>query len=90
VTLYSIVAQRILWMTYQVRVDPDQSPTVAFSTAEIAVLKRVATTQKPARQAGQAITLRDAVRTMTKFGGFLGRKSDGDLGEKTLWRGYRP
>ena len=89
VTLYSIVAWRILWMTYQVRVDPDQSPTVAFSTTEIAVLERVATTQKPARKAGQTFTLRDAVRVMAKLGGFLGRKSDGEPGVKTLWRGYR-
>jgi hypothetical protein len=89
ITLYSIVAWRLLWMTYQVRVDPNQSPTVAFSPAEIAVLERLATTQKPIRPAGQPLTLRDAVRVMAKLGGFLGRKSDGEPGVKTLWRGYR-
>ena len=77
-------------MTYQVRVDPNQSPTVAFSPAEIAVLERLATTQKPIRPAGHPLTLRDAVRAMAKLGGFLGRKSDGEPGVKTLWRGYRP
>jgi hypothetical protein len=76
-------------MTYQVRIDPDQSPSVAFSAAEIAALERLATTQKPARKAGQPLTLRDAVRAMAKLGGFLGRKSDGEPGVKTLWRGYR-
>ena len=45
VTLYSMVSWRLLWMTYQVRIDPDQSPTVAFSPAEITVLERVAATQ---------------------------------------------
>ena len=89
ITLYSIVAWRLLWMTYQVRIDPDQSPTIAFSPEEIATLERLATTQKPARPAGQSLTLRDAVRTMAKLGGFLGRKSDGEPGVKTLWRGYR-
>ena len=89
ITLYSIVAWRLLWMTYQVRVDPNQSPTVAFSPAEIAVLERLATTQKPIRPAGHPLTLRDAVRAMAKLGGFLGRKSDGEPGVKTLWRGYR-
>lgn len=89
ITLYSIVAWRLLWMTYEVRVDPDQSPSVAFSAAEIAALERLANTQKPARQAGQPFTLRDAVRAMAKLGGFLGRKSDGEPGVKTLWRGYR-
>ena len=53
ITLYSIVAWRLLWMTYQVRIDPDQSPTVAFSPDEIDVLERLATTQKPMRPAGQ-------------------------------------
>ena len=28
-------------------VDPNQSPTVAFSAAELAVLERLATTQQP-------------------------------------------
>ena len=89
ITLYSIVAWRLLWMTYQVRVDPEQSPTVAFSPAEIMALERLVTTQKPARPAGQPLTLRDAIRAMAKLGGFLGRKSDGEPGVKTLWRGYR-
>ena len=85
-----MVAWRLLWMTYPVRIDPDPSPTVAFSPEEIATLERLATTQKPARPAGQPLTLRDAVRTMAKLGGVLGRKSDGEPGVKTLWRGYRP
>ena len=76
-------------MTYQVRIDPDQSPTVAFSSAEISVLERLVTTPKPPRLAGRPLTLRDAVRAMAKLGGFLGRKSDGEPEVKTLWRGYR-
>lgn len=47
-------------MTYQARIDPKQSPTIAFSPLEIAVLERVATTQKPARRTGQPLTLREA------------------------------
>ena len=76
-------------MTDQARGDPDQSPSVAFSPVEIAALARLAATQKPARPAGKPLTLRDAVRAMAKLGGFLGRKSDGEPGVKTLWRGYR-
>jgi len=52
-----MVAWRILWMTYQVRVDPNRSPTVAFSPLEISVLERVAATQQPTRPAGQSLTL---------------------------------
>ena len=89
ITLYSIVAWRLLWMTYQVRVEPKQSPTVAFSRSEIEVLERLVATQNPARSPAQPLTLQDAVRAMAKLGGFLGRKSDGEPGVKTLWRGYR-
>ncbi len=64
ITLYTIVAWRILWMTYQVRINPDQSPTVAFSADEIDALERVAATQSPARRSGQPFTLRDAVRAI--------------------------
>ena len=89
ITRYSMVAWRLLWMTYQVRVNPNQSPTVAFSLAEIAVLERLAAIQKPARPAGHPLTLRYAVRAMAKLGGVLGRKSDGEPGVKPLGRGYR-
>lgn len=34
-------------------------------------------------------SLRDAVRWIAKLGGFLGRKSDGEPGVKTVWRGLR-
>ncbi|MCY0880551.1 MAG: IS4 family transposase [Firmicutes bacterium] len=32
--------------------------------------------------------MREAIHTMAKLGGFIGRKSDGEPGMKTLWRGY--
>jgi hypothetical protein len=34
-------------------------------------------------------SLNQAVRTIAKLGGFIGRKSDGDPGVKTLWRGWQ-
>jgi len=58
ITLYSIVAWRLLWMTYQVWVDPNQLPTTAFSAAEIAALEQLAATQEPARQPRQPFMLR--------------------------------
>jgi hypothetical protein len=33
------------------------------------------------------LTLREAIRMTASFGGFLGRKSDGEPGTATLWRG---
>jgi hypothetical protein len=89
ITRDSIVAWRLLWMTSQMRGDPNPSPTGAFSPADIAVLERLVTTHKPIRPVGQPLTLRDAVRAMAKLGGFLGRQSDGEPGVNTLWRGCR-
>lgn len=40
IPLYSIVSWRPLRMTHQVRLDPNQSPTVAFSPNEIVTLER--------------------------------------------------
>ncbi len=83
-------SNRLIWMTYSMRVDPARSPTVACSTAEITELKRVAATQTPARTAGPVFTFRRAVRTMAKIGGFLDRKNQSvALGEDlSAWLEY--
>jgi len=70
----STVAWRILWMTYQVRVDPNPSPTVAFSPLELSVLERVAATQKPTRPVGQPLTLQAATRAMANLGGSMSQR----------------
>ena len=85
VTRYSIVAWRLPGMTYQVRIDPDPSPTVAFSPTKITVLARMAATQKPARPPGRPLPWRHAVRTTARLGVFWGRNRDGESGVKTLW-----
>ena len=36
---------------------------------------------------GRVLTLHEAVRYTARLGGFLARKSDGEPGSKTLWRG---
>ncbi len=84
-----MAAWRLLGMIDAVRGDPGQSPSGAFSPAEIAVLERLPATPQPARPAGHPLTRRPAVRTTAKFGGFLGRKHDREPGTKTLWRGDR-
>ena len=45
--LYSIVAWRILWMTYQVRQDPDQPCSVVFTPDEEAALRQLYDRQRP-------------------------------------------
>ena len=96
IALYSIVAWRILWMTYPVREDPDQPCSVVFSPEEAEALRQVYERQRPKKgprsqplAPDHRLTLGEAMHTMAKLGGFLGRKSDGAPGVKTLWRGYR-
>jgi len=81
--LLAVVAVRV----FQLRNALDhqaEAPAEQVGTAqEIAVIRRVSGSK------GQRFTVRDFVRGVAKLGGFLGRKSDGDPGVLTLWRGYQ-
>ena len=83
----SIVAWRLLWVTYQARVEPDGSATQVVTDEEWHILCH---TQKKGK-ATPALrpTIREAVRLIARLGGFLGRKHDGEPGVKTLWRGLQ-
>jgi hypothetical protein len=80
-----VVAARIEQMKKRSREHPDLPGTVLFSASEMHVL---AAHFKPEAPRDAAVfTLRDAVRYTARLGGFLARKSDGEPGSKTLWRG---
>lgn len=85
VSVYCIVAWRLLWMTYAAREYPDAPCTIAFSDVEWHLLYwrehgRKALPKEPP-------SLRDAVRWLARLGGFIGRKGDGEPGVKVLWQG---
>jgi hypothetical protein len=84
--VYTLVAWRILWLTYQARQTPDAPCTVALQTHEWQALYLF--THKQRRLPKQPPALRQAVRWIAQLGGFLGRKGDGDPGVKVLWRGW--
>lgn len=84
--VYTLVAWRILWLTYQARVTPDAPCTVALQPSEWQALYLF--TQKQRRLPAQPPSLRQAVRWIAHLGGFLGRKGDGEPGVKVLWRGW--
>jgi hypothetical protein len=84
-SLYSLVAWRLLWMTYAARAHSEEPCTVAFLEIEWQTLWRL-------RQLGQPLpdqppTLQQAVRMLGGLGGHLGRKGDAEPGVKVLWRG---
>jgi hypothetical protein len=99
IAVMSIVAWRLLHLSYRARTEPESEASTEFTDEQYAVLLAVATDQQPRRQRGtnRAITsepitrlsLRDAVVTIARLGGFLARAGDGDPGVKTLWKGLR-
>ena len=84
---YSIVAWRLLWLTYEARLDPEAS--VAEVLAEHEWQSLYCTIHKTKIPPSEPPTLGQCVRWIAQLGGFLGRKSDGDPGVKTLWRGLQ-
>lgn len=84
--LYSLVAWRLLWLTYQARSTPDASCEVALQPHEWQAL--YAHHHRHASPSAKPPTLREATRWIAQLGGFLGRKGDGEPGVKVLWRGW--
>jgi hypothetical protein len=85
--LYSIVAWRLLWLTYLARQTPDAPCTLALAPPAWQALWCVHH-QTPTLPATPP-TLAEAVRWIAQLGGFLGRTGDGAPGVKVLWRGLQ-
>lgn len=84
--IYSLVAYKLLWLTYQARLTPDASCSVALLPGEWQALYAFIhpTQHLPALPP----SLRQATRWIAQLGGFIARKGDGDPGVKVLWRGW--
>lgn len=82
-----VVAWRIYHLAWLGRETPDVPCTVFFQEAEwkalwVKVNRNPDLPEKPP-------TLRDATRMVASLGGFLGRKCDGEPGNKALWLGIQ-
>lgn len=86
ILMYSIIAVRLLHLTYAARQTPNMLCDTVFDPEEWQVLYCIANKTKQSPQV--APTIQEAVRYLAKLGGFAGRKSDGDPGVKVIWRGY--
>jgi len=84
---YSIVAWRLLWLTYEAREEPDSPCDRVLEVHEWQSLYCM--THRTPIPPVTAPSLHDAVLWIARLGGFLGRKSDGEPGAKTIWRGLR-
>jgi hypothetical protein len=81
--LLSVVAVRLLQLKTAARETP-QRPAVEVAPAEWIELVQVVR-NKPVNP---AMTIREFLRAIAALGGHLGRKSDGDPGWITTWRGF--
>jgi hypothetical protein len=84
ITLYSIVAWRVVFTTYQARACPQEDATTIFSDDEIRALCLM---QK--KRSNQQLTIKEAVIATATLGGYLARKHDGPPGIKSLWIGFQ-
>jgi hypothetical protein len=83
-----VVAWRIVHLTKLGREVPEVPCTVFFEEAQWKALVAYAT--RDPRPPEKPPILREAIRMMAmELGGFLGRKSDGEPGTETVWRGLQ-
>jgi hypothetical protein len=82
-----VVAWRVYHLTKLGRETPDVPCTVFFEDAEWKALLTFVKEQPVVD--GTPPNLRDALRLVASLGGFLGRKSDGEPGTKSLWLGLQ-
>lgn len=87
-SIYNIVAWRLLYMTYVARVAPDLPCTAVLEDDEWKALFVVAS-KRPRPLPEQVPSVREAVRMVAALGGFLGRKGDKDPGIQAIWTGFR-
>lgn len=82
-----VVAWRLVHLTKLGRETPTAPCTVFFQEVQWQVL--VAAVAGDSGALPQPPPLQEAVRMVARLGGFLGRKSDGEPGVTTLWRGWQ-
>lgn len=84
---YTIVAWRLLWVTYLARYHPETPADTVLATHEWQAL--YCTIHKTPQPALSPPSLNTCVRWIAQLGGFLARKGDGEPGVKTIWQGLR-
>lgn len=81
--LFMVVAWRITYLMRKGRTCPDLDARLFFDPDEIRGAHLLTKKKMPATP----LTLNEVIRLIAQVGGFLGRKSDGEPGAKTIWRG---
>jgi len=82
--LFMVVAWRIAHLMRLGRTCPDLDADLFFDPDEIRGAYLLTSVKQPAKP-----TLNEVLRLIARLGGFLGRKSDGEPGVKTIWLGLK-
>lgn len=86
-TVYAVIAWRILYATMLARLVPHMPCTAILNEEEWQTLYcRIHHTPTPP---ATAPPLRQAIRWIAQLGGFIGRAGDGEPGTQTLWQGFQ-
>ena len=85
VGLLSVVSVRLLQLKAMARATPDRPAAKVIPSRWIAML--LATRKHLAMK--KSLTVGEFYRELAKLGGFIGRKSDGEPGWITIWRGWQ-
>lgn len=94
ITLQSVIAWRIIWMTFLNRINPETSCESFLTEDEWKTLwlkkhrVQIKLGRIKAKPPDTAPTTYEAIRWIAMQGGFLGRKHDGEPGQITIWRGW--
>lgn len=83
--LLSVVAVRLLQLKSAARTEPDRPAKELVPLRWITMLLAA----RKQRKLNAAISVGEFYRELAKLGGFLGRKSDGEPGWITIWRGWQ-
>ena len=85
--LLGVVAVRLLQLKSAARTNPDRLASQVVPLHWIRML--IAARKRLKQTATSTMTIGGFYREMAKLGGFLGRKSDGEPGWITIWRGWQ-
>jgi hypothetical protein len=86
-SVMSVVAWRIYWLTLLGRYLPDVSCEIFLNKFEWKILYSVVKKKKDI--SSTPLTIKECVRMISMLGGFLARKNDNDPGIIYLWRGLK-
>ncbi|MDD2333594.1 MAG: IS4 family transposase [Mesotoga sp.] len=85
IAIYDVVAWFLLWLTYLGREFNEKRSLFFLDEREWKILYKMANKDKPLPD--EPPTINEIVYMLGRIGGFIGRKSDGYPGVKTIWQG---